>query len=365
MNKKQFLRSMGEIDDRFIEEAETARPGRRGIALKWLSAAACLVMVCAVLLIPVMSGGRTTGDIDIDVPLVWNAEKGIFEYAAMAVYEATGEEMTEIAVPEWDAMQVHEKYKTIEGGAFAGYIASCREIGAESVGEKLEEVTVTGYDVYEDETHRVGAAVYAIRNADLACAVCVKYENSDGYYVFFNAEAKFATLGEFSGGFGLEEYLVFRNSFSDSYWKGGRIEEGLYKADYYRLSDLSMVYGRLFSDPNAPCIEMENRDYIQIIEKSENSIGISVDCLSTGQKSIGIQVYDNGYLITNIGASGKVFEIGAERAKAFIDYVRENGEIYATATYDPFEYEVVPNAGDVPQTTETSAAAAAEEGTRG
>ena len=70
-------------------------------------------------------------------------------------------------------------------------------------------------------------------------------------------------------------------------------------------------------------------------------------------------------MITNIGASGKVFEIGAERAKAFIDYVRENGEIYATATYDPFEYEVVPNAGDVPQTTETSAAAAAEEGTRG
>lgn len=84
MNKKQFLRSMGEIDDCFIEEAETARPGRRGIALKWLSAAACLVMVCAVLLIPIMGGGRTTGDIDIDVPLVWNAEKGIFEYAAMA-----------------------------------------------------------------------------------------------------------------------------------------------------------------------------------------------------------------------------------------------------------------------------------------
>lgn len=362
MNKKQFLRSMGEIDDRFIEEAETTRPEKRGTALKWLSAAACLVMVCAVLLIPVMSGGRIIGDIDIDAPLVWNAEKGIFEYAA-AENESAGEEMTEIAIiiPKWDAMQVYEKYKTIEGGAFAGYAASCREIGAESVGEKLEEVTMMGYDVYGEKTHRVGAAVYAIRNTDAVCAVCVKYENSDGYYVFFNAEAKFATLGEFAAGFGLEEYLVFRNSFSDSYRKDGRIENGLYKTDYYRLSDPSVVYEMLFSNPNAPCIETENRDYIQIMEKSENFIGISVDCLSTGQKNIGIQVYDNGYLITNIGASGKVFEIGAERAKAFIDYIRENGEIYATTVYDPFDYEVIPNAGDKPEMAETTTAVAVVE----
>ncbi|GEM_PF-1691088 len=362
MNKKQFLRSMGEIDDRFIEEAETKRPVRRGTALKWLSAAACLVMACAVLLIPIMNGSQITGDIDIDAPLVWNAEKGIFEYAASGT-ETTNEGMHEITmIPEWDAMQVYEKYKTIEGGAFAGYTAACREIDAESAGEKLEEVTITGYDVYKGETHRVGAAVYAIRNADTACAVCVKYENEDGYYVFFNTEAKFTTLGEFVTGFGLGEYLVFRNSFSDSCWKNGRIEEGLYKTDYYRLSDLSVIYGMLFSDLDAPCIEIEDRDYIQIMENSKNSIGIAVDCLSTGQGNVGIQIYDNGYLVTNIGASGKVFEIGAERAKAFIDYIRENGEIYTTTVY---ESDVIPNDSNKPATTETTAFSVVEESTRG
>ena len=357
---------MGEIDTRFIEEAEAKRPVRRGAALKWLSAAACLVMVCAVLLIPIMSGSQIVGDIDIDAPLVWNVEKGIFEYAASG-NEIKNEGTHEITmIPEWDSMRICEKYKTIEGGAFAGYSAACRGIDADAVGEKLAEITMMGYDVYKGETHRTGAAVYAVRNADTACAVCVKYENDDGYYVFFNTEAKFTTLGEFATGFGLEEYLVFRNSFSDSCWKNGRIEEGLYKTDYYRLSDLSVIYGMLFSDLDAPYIEMENRDYIQIMDKSENSIGIAVDCLSTGQENVGIQIYDNGYLVTNIGASGKIFEIGTERAKAFIDYIRENGEIYAATIYDPFEYEVIPNTGDKPEMSEaTTAFSVTEENTRG
>lgn len=322
---------MGKIDDKFILESEEKRSaGKRSAVYRWIAAAACFVMMAAVLTIPFLSHETRILDIDIDAPFMWNAEKGLFEYAA-----ATESENNEIVViTKWDAMRICEKYKIFESGVFAGYNASCKEIGAAYVGEKLDDAVMRGYDVYEDKTYRIDASVYAIREVSSDCAVCVRYEGEDGYYVFFNSEAKFATLGEFQTGFGLEYYLVFRNSFSEIYWREDRAENGIYKINYYHLFDLSPIYGLIFSGPEVLSIEVKNQDYIEIMESSKNSVSIAVDCLSTGQENVGIQIYDSGYLVTNIGATLKVFEIGNARAAAMIDYIRTSGEAYEVIISD-------------------------------
>lgn len=364
MNQKEWLQSINEVDDRFIEEAETKIPARRRSAvLRWASAAACLAVACAILMIPYMNHRPSVGDVDITAPVVWNAEKGIFEYTAA---NTEGENHEIVLIHRWEERQICEKYAAFEGGTFAGYNPSHRRIDENDVGEELETAVMTGYDVYTETTYRIGASVYALENVDSSCAVCVKYEGEEGYYVFFNADREFVTLGEFLTGFGLRDYLVFRNSFSDSHWRDGRVENGLYQTVYYRLSDLSSFYGMLFSDLDAKCVEIEEQDYMEIMENSENSIGIAVDCLSTGQENIGIQIFDDGYLITNIGGSGKVFEIGSECAEALIRYIRENGEVYDTAVYDMSgDYEVIPNTGDMPERESSAGYAVTEESTRG
>ena len=76
-------------------------------------------------------------------------------------------------------------------------------------------------------------------------------------------------------------------------------------------------------------------------------MSISIDYPPSGQSNIGLTLFENGYLATNILGTLKVFKIGNERITAFIDYVTANGDLYDSMGGDsetPFETTIASTA---------------------
>ena len=64
------------------------------------------------------------------------------------------------------------------------------------------------------------------------------------------------------------------------------------------------------------------KDYDQMWLTRKMSISIDIPAL--GYENISLAVTEEGYLTTNILATGKAFYIGEEKVDAFVEYVLEN-----------------------------------------
>ena len=261
-----------------------------------------------------------------------------------------------IVTPKWEELEVFEKY--IGGAVINGieYRSSVRELDENLIETKLGNLRLTGYDIYTDKTYEINAAFYRIRDIDPDCVVAVRYEGYDGYYGFFNSTYTFKTLADLINRLDLPEHLKINNTFIRSVWQGDA-QKDLLRWEYYSLPDPGIVWGRLLA----------RTDIVNEGEAARDKLGwevlsISIDYAPAGQSNIGIVLFDNGYLTTNILWSLQSFYIGEEAVMAFRDYVLAQGTLEKSVGLDSPVATTVPEQGEM--TTRVSAAQTTQGTTR-
>lgn len=237
------------------------------------------------------------------------------------VYTQTETQQTGIPelafIPRWDSMTVADQFNNFSYNGTVYYTGSKKIFGDNEVGELLSMSESTGYDIYEDKDYTIKCGVYSIKGISPECAVAVKYEGYDEYYPAQNQYYYPETLGDLINDLNLRENLSF-GSIYYSFWKDGIIANGNYIMMVYTLPDPAVIWDLLLSDTS---LKNEGDEHYTA---SDMSISIDIDKL--GVKNISLAVNDDGYLQTNILATGKSFYIGKDKIEAFIDYVLTYGD---------------------------------------
>lgn len=246
-----------------------------------------------------------------------------------------------IMAPRWEDREVFAKY--VSGAVINGieYQSSVHELDESLIETKLGSLRLTGYDIYTDKTYSIEAAFYQIRDIDPDCVVAVRYEGFDGYYGFFNANVTFKTLADLINRLDLAKHLKINDSFMYSVWHGDNPKD-LLRLEYYRLPDPGIVWDQLFA----------RTDIVNEGEAARDKLGwdvlsISIDYAPAGQSKIGIVLFDNGYLTTNILWSLQSFYIGEEAVIAFRDFVLTNGTLENSIGRDSPVETTTPAVGEV------------------
>ena len=246
-----------------------------------------------------------------------------------------------MVAPKWEEREVFEKY--IGGAVISGieYQSSVRELDENLIEAKLGDLKLTGYDIYTDKTYEISATFYRIQHIDPDCVVAVRYEGYDGCYGFFNSTFKFKTLADLINRLDLPEHLKINNAFTHSVWYGD-INKELLRWDTYSLPDPGIVWKQLLA----------RTDSINEGEAARDKLGwevmsISIDYAPAGQSKIGIVLFDNGYLTTNILWSLQSFYIGEEAVMAFRDFVLTKGTFEKRIGLDSPVETTIPAEGEM------------------
>ena len=349
MNQNEIRRMISQIDDEKLAAsdkmaAKTKFPmWQRALAAAILFA---IVLVTGLLTVPNLIRPSTTSQ--PTTPQESQPTTSINQITPETTTQATR------PIPRWEEQAVHEKFT---GDAFIDgiqYQCAVQEIDASVVKEKLGDFVLTGYDYYASQQHAINASWYALDGIDPACVVAVQYADYEGFYSFYNADYPFETLGDLIDKLDLKNRLVFNNSFQHTVWLDEDKENYWFRWDYYRLPDTAIIWDRLLSERDIP-----NSSDTSNKELGWEMMSISIDYPPSGQSNIGLTLFENGYLATNILGTLKVFKFGNERITAFIDYVTANGVLYDSMGGDsgtPFETTIASTAiasGDDPLETVT------------
>ena len=326
MNKKIFLQQMGAIDEKYIEEAAGNLRTKWSAAGKLAAAAACFLMVCAVLAIP-FAGNLLSPQVSSEnaLPVVWDEEEGRFV------------KKNEIN-PNQDSFYYNGYRAAIASGDYQGY-RSARVLDEGYVGEKLGSAEIDSFLFYfssgKTEDHRyLAAEVYEIRGISPADAVCIRYleigqsNTLTHYYVFCNANVTDPSWSGLWERFAFDEYLSLSDTAEMLIGDGGCVQKVR-----YRFSDASALREMLSHVSGAAEADMDERDFSALASSADKMLTLSAQCFSSGQYGT-IQILDNGYLVTGISGSVKVFDIGAENAAWLMAWIEESGEILYSVKYD-------------------------------
>ena len=225
-----------------------------------------------------------------------------------------------VIIPRWDERTLPTQFMEFDLNGIA-YSTMEHSIEGNHIGGILGTVTMEGQDVYEDKIHSINAKVFSINGISNNCAVAVKFNGYDNYYVYINREYSPATLGELVDSLKLNDTISFGALTPD---------DRTLVTDYDRdvLTELLDEY----------------RDCATLFDYTGHrklfSVSTSVDMLGIGNKSLAVT--EDGYITTNIMEWGYAFYIGEEKAKEIADRLGiDNIERDTTPyTFDPQE-EVV------------------------
>ncbi len=306
MNEERLLNALGGVDDKYIEEAA---PNARRKKRAWpglCAAAACLCLAAA----------------------------GIFAYRAEHPYPLvevirSPVSLGEIAeIPRWEDMELYEQYYSLEFGG-TQYFARGGEVPAERIGAELGDITAVGWDEYasaagQDAERCIAAVLYEIEGISPECAAAVRYEGAETCYAAVNSYYRPGNLGQFIDDLDLRENAVF-----GSVWYEYRKLSGSYATVRFDNVDSVRIWDLLLSAPAA-----ENEYDEPARDDPKKILGISVSVPLLGYENISISVMENGYIMTNILDTGKMFFVGEENTQAFVDYVLDECEGYEVVYVD-------------------------------
>lgn len=286
---EKILHAIGGIDVRFVEEAErytkNAAIRKRAIAVTGAAAGVALVALGTVLL--------------------YNRLQPAFQTPISESSSCT----SEIAViPKWDEMSTAEKFGEVE---FGGERYNGRFAAEYERGEYLGTAELNGYDVYEEKSYTANAEVYTNVGISTECAVVVVFDTGEEY-VYTNTWYKPATLGDFVGDLNLRENLEITSALVQENRADGRSDTRYADVSTEKITEI------LFADESIANAE----DFDQMIfEFGRSRIKFGIDVKKVGEKNISIGLTEDGWLITNILATGKAFYVGTEKIDEVMSYL--------------------------------------------
>lgn len=309
MTDRELLQTIGEMDDRFIEEAAPVRR-KKHKWYPWAAAAACLVLIAGLLAYSLLDGKP-------DVP----AANGRYKYT-FTQREAAA------LVLRWEDRILSERYLEMDFNGVS-YGNRGQAIAPSLVGERLGTCDAKGYDHYSEQIYHQEFAVHSIQGIKQEKLVAVCMEGT--YYVFRqDGYAPEANLGQLMEVYNLVEVLPLEQ-FS---YHNGR-EKG-----YYKLSDDSYIWQILQECDDAPAVEdagfTGGEHYISFTATSE-ALGI--------YKRV-FYITADGYVKTNILDYGYMYHIGEEAAGRIISYAMEHSTETEPEPYTNFVAGTITEIGD-------------------
>ncbi len=222
------------------------------------------------------------------------------------------------AEPYWEDLDIAEQYRyfNLSKTELDEYSYTGKQLSAGKVGDKYGDVTMKGYDIYEDKEHETSAELYSIKSLSEDAALAVKYDGHDGYYIFKHWGYRPDDLGQVIDDLGLLNNISFGEICISSYYDGeNRWEYDPVPTDRKKSDILKQVL--------ADCRDCECRldDFYE-----NNYFSVSVNVELAGIENKTLTFYESGYMMTNIMEYGYYFFIGADKVRQVKEALALNDE---------------------------------------
>lgn len=339
MKEERLLKTLGDVDEKFIDEAalDTAEQPdyteiitrKEPFYMKILPIAACaaVVGICATIGVLIHNNVITQPSYQQSM-----SSYPTCEWSSSSAYR----------VPHWDELEINEQYTRFEWQGYA-YNSSTAEISAEKLGELLGETTASGVDEYTDERHEITVSVYPIAKINEKTALAVKFPEDEKFYVYYNQNYVPRTLGDFIDDLNLTENLKISTTATCS------TIENLYMTDRkYSNIDTSKLMEILLSGRNVPTESMF--DYNTFVEgnRFDAALEFAVDIPILGINNLSLEITKGGFIHTNaFFHTSTLFYLGTDKTDSFVQYVKENCPSKITWQSDePLSVEISPEEQD-------------------
>ena len=325
MNSKDLLKAIGDIDDKYlIEETDIEERNRitsnkmvnvmKNLKLKYILAPVCVIVIAVI--------GIYKSDMFTSKPDITISKKDNWIIKEVKVDENSIDESV-ATVPKWDEMSISQQFYEVVYNSNS-YSSRITKISSDNILEKVGDATLTGYDTYSETTYSKKAELYSIKDIADKCAIAIKFEGDNDYYVYVNSYYRPTTLEKFMRDLNLEEITSFGTIYYN-YWNEDSQEN--INVEFYGV-DNKIIWQKLFNNKNLENIYSDNDIGKYTSERFSKSISISVDIPLLGYKNISVSLTDKGYLLTNILDTGKGFYIGEDKVQEFLNYIKENYDGY-------------------------------------
>lgn len=293
----RLLQALGDIDGQLADDAlhsdtTMARQRQR----RYAALAACVCLLSAAVLL--YSGGDR-GERWFPVErIIWGTGGEGAQSTATSV------------VRRWEEKLIFQQYPALDDH----WHTTGAVLPEATVGDYYETRTLTGYDEYEPQaTHTIQARICTVQGLSPACVLAVQYGGTGDYYCFVNYGYRPETLGQFWQDLNLAENLQLSVAHYD-YQK----VTGLHANVTLTGVTTEMVWDQLICDAqDTPNQHDDLRPMYRTME-------LRVDLPLLGIHGISLAVTQDGWLTTNILATGKSFYLGAEKTQAFADFLKAN-----------------------------------------
>lgn len=355
MKSENKLRIFDEMDEKFLEEANEElrfRP-KKNIWLKCVSAAACALLVCGLATVPLLnhfySGNQEKGDalieeerseswITTEGNMICVYENGGFDYVPFSFLAETELDSAILVTPEIgeDIKNELQLWKTFYERPILvsdkEYSYVYRKINLKNIERKIGETTVKiGWDEEKKEEIVCSAELYAISGIDTHYAIAVKlaadalyeYPGSglNGYLLWYRLDVHFQNFAELVQAYDLKNQFYVGPAFVEGLMTGtGVVENIIYPNEENRIfcEKLLAVNGKAVQN--------------NVIRADVAYIDIECGFLVAGG-AFGMKIYEDGYLVTNIGGTLHTFDIGKENALDLIAYGKSIPEAFSGVSY--------------------------------
>ena len=295
MKSLRVLEALGQIDERLPDEAyRNSTAARRPRRYQPLALAACVCLLSAAV-------------------LLWGGDRGERWFPVERLALGTGGEvpsssLSTAPVLRWEEKQIFEQYPALDDH----WYTTGAVLPNDAVGDILRSCTLTGYDEYDPQAnHSVQAQVATVQGVSPICALAVQYGGTGEWYCFVNYGYRPATLGDLWQDLNLAENLQLSVAHYD-YQKVLGLRAGVTLTGVTTETVWQQLVADAQNTPN------EHSD----LRPMHRTMDLRVDIPLLGIHGISLAVTEDGWLTTNILATGKSFYLGPEKTQAFADHLK-------------------------------------------
>ena len=232
-----------------------------------------------------------------------------------------------VSKEDWENASVEIRYSGLEWQDIT-YATAHQAVAPAAIGEELGTAVAVGVDPNTEMLYHQDVTLYAVEGYSTRHAVGVRFGESEEYYLYVHRGYSSQMLGDLIEEYGIREKGTlsdFRATVYGEDTTGSTIQGTGYFTDpldlYFPAVDPARVWELLMGDPNAP--RTDTTEYWDYIRNHHSTLFFTLRCVGIGDGEIGIVLDKNGYLcfVTEEYTSCQVYEIGQERAEAFLDYI--------------------------------------------
>ncbi len=332
MRGMKTARALSEIDDDLILEAMPANTitVTRKAPWKYIAMASSIALVLCIGIFAVIVGSKS-GSKYIDTDSTSTSSEYEKRYVDPDSSAADDKQKT------WDEMSLTEKYPIVQlsANAASGLYTTANAPIEESriVGKLISGVVSVNAAAFEGLVKKpsdrspdhLSAEVYSIKNIDSRYAIALKFikdasmtDNFDNFYVYVNSSADPDSFETLVNALDFSATVTFSQAY---YYPGDGKTIGFEGLDKTKILDILLENAKGAKSVPDPDSFLSKQSY-----KKRLDLATNLDTLGVRNKSL--SVTDDGYLMTNLLSTARVFFIGKETAQKLTDHITSNYKGY-------------------------------------